>query len=164
MRFRAEQHLRRQLDFQHVRTHGRRHDCGAFMLWYARQATPAAPTAPKLNVAAGPGEPVSPPPASPSPSVLTDENKKNAPQTAEASAKTVARLGVVASRSAVGNAVQRARAKRRLREAFRAQQTRVPAGYDVLLVARSSLNRLEYREIEQRFTDACRKIFPSAHA
>lgn len=154
MRFRAEQHLRRQLDFQHVRTHGRRHDCGAFMLWYARQVAPAAPTAPKLNVAAGPGEPVSPPPASPSPAAPADENKKIAP----------ARLGVVASRSAVGNAVQRARAKRRLREAFRALQTRVPAGYDVLLVARSSLNRLEYREIEQRFADACRKIFPSVSA
>jgi ribonuclease P protein component len=73
-------------------------------------------------------------------------------------------LGVVASRSAVGNAVQRAHAKRRLREVFRHQQQRVPAGYDVLLVARSSLNRLEYREIEQRFSDACLKIFPSAQA
>ena len=123
MRFRAEQHLRRQLDFQHVRTCGRRHDCGAFMLWHARQAgeTDAAP--PK-----------------------------------------VARLGVVASRAAVGNAVQRARAKRRLREVFRHHQELVPAGHDLLLVARSSLNRLEYREIERKFVDACRKVFPPAHA
>ena len=151
MRFRAEQHLRRQLDFQHVRTHGRRHDCGAFMLWYARQAAPAAPAATAKAVEAV-SDPA--PLPAPSPAIPATENKKNAP----------ARLGVVASRSAVGNAVQRARAKRRLREAFRAQQTRVPAGYDVLLVARSSLNRLEYREIEQRFTDACRKIFPSTHA
>lgn len=143
MRFRAEQHLRRQLDFQHVRTHGRRHDCGAFMLWYARQAAPVpAP-------ASGPGAvtPVSDGAASP-PSIE----------------KKTARLGVVASRSAVGNAVQRARAKRRLREVFRHHQQCVPAGYDLLLVARGSLNRLEYREIEQRFLDACRKVFPSAQA
>jgi ribonuclease P protein component len=150
MRFRAEQHLRRQLDFQHVRTHGRRHDCGAFMLWYARQSAPA------LNVAASTSEPTPPPPApadaSSSPAPLPE--KKSAP----------ARLGVVASRSAVGNAVQRARAKRRLREVFRHHQALVPAGHDLLLVARNSLNRLEYREIEQRFVTACRKIFPSAQA
>lgn len=158
MRFRAEQHLRRQLDFQHVRTHGRRHDCGAFMLWYAQRQPAVEPSTALAK------EGAKAPPAAPSPSVLTAENKKIAPLTTEASAKAVARLGVVASRSAVGNAVQRARAKRRLREAFRALQTRVPAGYDVLLVARSSLNRLEYREIEQRFADACRKIFPSVSA
>jgi ribonuclease P protein component len=133
MRFRAEQHLRRQLDFQHVRTHGRRHDCGAFMLWYARQSAP-------------PSELPAPDSALPAPRPLP------------------ARVGVVASRSAVGNAVQRARAKRRLREVFRHQQALAPAGYDLLLVARSSLNRLEYREIEQRFVTACRKIFPSSPA
>ncbi|MDF3056716.1 MAG: ribonuclease [Rariglobus sp.] len=148
MRFRAEQHLRRQLDFQHVRTHGRRHDCGAFMLWYARQAGPVAPAP---NATPGAGEPVPNPASAPT---LTSKSGEKKP--------SPARLGVVASRSAVGNAIQRARAKRRLREAFRNQQQRVPAGYDVLLVARSSLNRLEYREIEQRFTDACRKLFPSA--
>ncbi len=135
MRFRAEQHLRRALDFQHVRTHGRRHDCGAFMLWYVRQAAPAPIAAATTRDTPPATEPLIP-----------------------------ARVGVVASRSAVGNAVQRARAKRRLREAFRHQQTLVPSGYDLLLVARSALNRLEYREIEQRFVTACRKIFPTAQA
>ena len=156
MRFRAEQHLRRQLDFQHVRTHGRRHDCGAFMLWYARQA----PTRPVAGSVSDPGpeaasvsESTSPSAAAPTgPSPVARPEKKSAP----------ARLGVVASRSAVGNAVQRARAKRRLREVFRAHQQGVPEGYDILLVARHALNRLEYREIERRFADACRKIFPSA--
>ena len=66
--------------------------------------------------------------------------------------------------AAVGNAVQRARAKRRLREVFRHYQELVPAGHDLLLVARNSLNRLEYREIERKFVDACRKVFPPAHA
>jgi ribonuclease P protein component len=147
MRFRAEQHLRRQLDFQHVRTHGRRHDCGAFTLWYARHAAPAvAPS--KTEIPVDPAAVIDIPPA------IAPAEKKIAP----------ARIGVVASRAAVGNAVQRARAKRRLREAFRHQQLRVPSGYDLLLVARGSLNRLEYHEIERRFVDACRKVFPSVQA
>ena len=147
MRFRAEQHLRRQLDFQHVRTHGRRSDCGAFMLWYARQSPLVTTASPTLS----PGQ--VPPPVD-----LAQVAQK-------ACLKLLpARLGVVASRSAVGNAPQRARAKRRLREVFRAHQTRVPAGYDLLLVARSSLNRLEYCEVERRFVEACRKIFPPVSA
>ena len=47
MRFRAEQHLRRQRDIQAVREQGRRLDCGPFTLWYRlRQAVDAsvAPT------------------------------------------------------------------------------------------------------------------------
>lgn len=49
------------------------------------------------------------------------------------------RLGVVASKK-VGNAVERARAKRRLREAFRLNRTRFTAGTDdVVLVARRAI-------------------------
>lgn len=50
------------------------------------------------------------------------------------------RLGVVASKR-VGNAVERARAKRRLREAFRRQRTTLSAPFsdDVVLVARRSI-------------------------
>jgi ribonuclease P protein component len=49
------------------------------------------------------------------------------------------RLGVVASKR-VGNAVHRARAKRRLREAFRRHRSRfTPLGVDVVLVARRSI-------------------------
>jgi ribonuclease P protein component len=76
----------------------------------------------------------------------------------------VVRLGVTASIAAVGPAVQRNRAKRRLREVFRRHQDLVPAGCDLLLVARAALNRLAYGELEQKFMDACRKIFPPAHA
>ena len=72
----------------------------------------------------------------------------------------IARVGVVASRAAVGNAVHRNRAKRRLREIFRHHQQLVPSGYDVLLVARHSLNRLGLREIESKFIESCRKILP----
>jgi ribonuclease P protein component len=135
------------LDFQHVRTHGRRSDCGAFMLWYCRQCPPAPTPSPAANTGERQiaSEPVK------TPASVTSKH-------------TPARLGVVASRSAVGNSPQRARAKRRLREVFRAHQKLVPPGYDLLLVARSSLNRLEYCEVERRFVEACRKIFPTASA
>ena len=33
MRFRTEQHLRRQRDFRAIREHGRRINCGAFTVW-----------------------------------------------------------------------------------------------------------------------------------
>ena len=118
MRFRPEQHLRRQSDFRAIRERGRRLQCGAFTLW----CLPREPTT------------------------------------------VVRRVGVVASTSAVGPAVQRNRAKRRLREVFRHHQDAVPAGCDLLLVARNSLNRLAYAEIEQKFTDACRQLAPSPHA
>jgi ribonuclease P protein component len=75
----------------------------------------------------------------------------------------VARLGVTASIAAVGPAVQRNRAKRRLREIFRRHQDLVPAGCDLLLVARAALNRLAYVELEQKFVDTCHKVFPPAN-
>jgi ribonuclease P protein component len=45
-----------------------------------------------------------------------------------------------------------------LREIFRRHQTLVPPGTDLLLVARSSLNRLEFGEVEAKFVDVCRRI------
>jgi ribonuclease P protein component len=47
MRFRPEQHLRRQSDFRAVRELGRRVDCGAFTLWWYHRA-PAVETAKKF--------------------------------------------------------------------------------------------------------------------
>ncbi|HTQ29839.1 MAG TPA: ribonuclease P protein component [Opitutaceae bacterium] len=82
---------------------------------------------------------------------------------AGAASPPAARLGVVASTAAVGPAVSRNRAKRRLREVFRTHQNLVPPDCDLLLVARTPLNRLAYRELEQKFMDACHKIFPPAH-
>ena len=68
------------------------------------------------------------------------------------------RVGVVASIAAVGSAVRRNAAKRRLREVFRRHQELIPPGTDLLLVARPALNRLAFREAEERFVDACRQI------
>jgi ribonuclease P protein component len=124
MRFRAEQHLRRQRDFREAREKGRRQDCGAFTLWWYRR--PADETldrvAPKVSL---PGP----------------------------------RVGVIASTAAVGIAVKRSRAKRRMREIFRRHQGLVPPDCDLLMIARAAVNRLEYHEIEQKFVDACHKVF-----
>ncbi len=149
MRFRADQHLRRASDFNHVRTQGRRFDCGAFVLYYA----PRAPAPLRPADEAGPPASASAEPCATVP----------APATASAAAKepeTFARAGFVASRSAVGNAVARARAKRRLREGFRAHQLAFPPGVDLVFVARRSLNGLEPAALDQRFLDLCHKLFP----
>jgi len=71
------------------------------------------------------------------------------------------RVGVVASRAAVGDAVERNRAKRRLREIYRRNQALVPAGLDLILTARAALLRLEFSEVEQKFVAACRKLAPT---
>ena len=75
---------------------------------------------------------------------------------------TPARVGVVASRAAVGDAVHRNRAKRRLREIYRKHQQLVPPGLDLVLTARTALLRLEFSDVEQRFIQACRKLAPTA--
>jgi ribonuclease P protein component len=137
MRFRPEQHVRRQYDFRDAREKGRRLDCGGFTLWYYQR------------------------PAAPSALIEPSSANQNAAAPRPVRAFIGPRVGVIASTAAVGCAIERNRAKRRLREVFRHQQQLVPADYDLLMVARHSLNRLEYTAIEQKFIDACRRLFPS---
>ncbi|MBS0631556.1 MAG: ribonuclease P protein component [Verrucomicrobia bacterium] len=118
MRFRPEQHLRRQSDFLAVREKGRRLNCGAFLLSYVAR------------------EPAS----------------------------AVRRVGFVASTSAVGGAVERNRARRRLRALFRQHQAALPPGIDLVIVARAAVNRLPFAELAQKFTAACRQLAPAADA
>ncbi|GHB98228.1 ribonuclease P protein component [Cerasicoccus arenae] len=68
-------------------------------------------------------------------------------------ARPCRRLGVIASRR-VGGAVQRNRSKRLLREAFRLNQTHLPAHCDVLFVARKELLTQTLPELEVRVRDA----------
>ncbi|HUR59226.1 MAG TPA: ribonuclease P protein component [Opitutaceae bacterium] len=127
MRFRPEQHLRRQSEIRGMREHGRRLDCRAFTLWWQERA-PDTPGAAK-------------------PAVTSN----------------VPRVCVVASGAAVGGAVLRNRAKRRLREIFRTHQAALPPRCDVLLVARVATTQWPMAELEKKFTDACRQITPAAH-
>ena len=116
MRFRAEQHLRRQNEIREVRESGRRIDCREFTLWWKRREMAAT----------------------------TDDQRSNP-----------SRVCVIASSKAVGFAVRRNRAKRRLREIFRRQQARVPAGCDLLLIARAAILTSPLPDLERRFAAAC---------
>lgn len=162
MRFRPDQHLRRQADFDHVRAGGRRYDTGAFTLfwaprrvWTPRNKKSSAEADSAERIASG-AKPPAPPAACSAPDAPASPAGSATPEPV--------RAGFVASRSAVGNAVQRARAKRRLREEFRAHQTHFPPGIDLVFVARRSLNGLEHAALRERFSTLCRKLFPSRAA
>jgi ribonuclease P protein component len=122
MRFRSEQHLRRQNDIRAVRETGHRIDCRAFTVWWRKRQPEAAGTLPPV----------------------------------------LSRICVIASTKAVGIAVRRNRAKRRLREVFRLQQRQVPPGCDLLLIARETATVWPLPELERRFVDACRQMAPLA--
>ena len=72
------------------------------------------------------------------------------------------RVCVIASTKAVGSAVERNRARRRLREVFRHQQHLVPAHCDLLLIARDTAKSWPIGELENAFADACRRIESAA--
>lgn len=128
MRFRTEQHLRRQSDIRGVREHGRRVECRAFTLWWRRREPVPATTSPAAD--------------------------KRSPRPES----DPARVCVIASTAAVGAAVQRNRAKRRLREIFRHHQRSVPADCDLLLIARGAVLNWPYTELEKKFAEACGHI------
>jgi len=68
------------------------------------------------------------------------------------------RVCVIASTAAVGNAVKRNRAKRRLRELYRSRQANLPRDCDLLLIARKIAVDCSLELLNTRFDDACRKI------
>jgi ribonuclease P protein component len=60
---------------------------------------------------------------------------------------TLSRIGVIASR-AVGGAVQRNRAKRRLREAIQPLLASIEPGWDLILIARQSVGQARFEKIQ----------------
>lgn len=68
------------------------------------------------------------------------------PRRGSAAAEGRPRLGVTASRK-VGGAVVRSRVKRCIREAFRAERGALPAGTDVVVIARRGAGELGSREV-----------------
>lgn len=67
------------------------------------------------------------------------------------------RLGVIATRR-YGNAVARNRAKRLLREAFRASQAALPPSVDVVLIARGGLRHTSLQRLVEAMGVAFAKI------
>jgi ribonuclease P protein component len=60
------------------------------------------------------------------------------------------RLGITTTRK-MGNAVNRNRARRLLREVFRKNKRSVPGGIDIVLNAKDSIIEVAYRDIESDF-------------
>jgi ribonuclease P protein component len=66
------------------------------------------------------------------------------------------RLAVIAGK-AVGGAVQRNRAKRRLRAAFQELFCKIPSGFDLVVIARRSILNATYPEIQSAIREVCEK-------
>lgn len=60
------------------------------------------------------------------------------------------RLGVTVS-TKLGHAVVRNRVRRRLREIYRLNREKMPAGYDIIIVARVRAAETPYRKLERQY-------------
>lgn len=74
------------------------------------------------------------------------------------------RLGVVASKRSFRRAVDRARAKRLLREAFRLNRFRFTGPSDVILLARPAIGKARCADVEKDLLDLARKVGLMARA
>lgn len=73
-----------------------------------------------------------------------------------------ARLGITASRR-VGNAVHRNRAKRVVRESFRALRSSYPRGFDLVVIARRAIHQMSLSQVVAEWL-AARKRMDKAFA
>ena len=54
----------------------------------------------------------------------------------------------------VGNSVQRNRAKRLMRESYRLNEDKFSAGYDIIFIARNTINGRKLRDVEKSIMNA----------
>ena len=67
------------------------------------------------------------------------------------------RVGLTVS-TKVGGAVVRSRIRRRLRELFRKRRSELPAGIDLVLIARASAAESDYEELARAFEEIARAL------
>ena len=69
----------------------------------------------------------------------------------------VNRLGITTGVK-LGGAVERNRARRRIRETYRLNEARLRPGYDLVIVARTAAVDGDFQEMERSFLRQCRKL------
>ncbi len=69
----------------------------------------------------------------------------------------IGRVGTVASKRTFHDAVQRNRARRLLREAYRTQRAHLEPGVQLVLLARRAILTATSREVHEEFKRMCRK-------
>lgn len=67
------------------------------------------------------------------------------------------RLGITTGVK-LGHAVDRNRARRRIRETYRLNESRLKQGYDIVIVARTAAIEGDFSEMQQSFLQLCRKL------
>lgn len=67
------------------------------------------------------------------------------------------RLGLTCTKT-VGKAVERNRAKRLMKEAYRLNEDKLQKGYDVVIVARTRAKDARFSEVESDFLTASKKL------
>ncbi|MGI5965920.1 MULTISPECIES: ribonuclease P protein component [Anaerotruncus] len=74
--------------------------------------------------------------------------------------KGINRIGLTASKK-VGNAVQRNRARRIVKEAYRLLETEFPVGWDFVFVARAKTVYASTNDVIRAMRFALKKLFPT---
>ena len=67
------------------------------------------------------------------------------------------RLGITTG-TKLGRAVDRNRARRRIREAYRLNESRLKQGWDIVIVARTAAIDGDFQELQKSFLQQCKKL------
>ncbi len=67
------------------------------------------------------------------------------------------RVGVITSKRTFHHAVERTRARRLMREAFRLERTHLLPGYDLVLIGRRKLTEMRCQEVQSDLLKLCRR-------